>query len=203
MAAIDALSGRFVLSCPRHGTSSVRLSSFRRIERLPGAVHPAAYRIEFTCGCGDDHLALVSQHELDRAPLGLDAGGTFVNLMTARHDDLAIELAEIATARISAGEWPWTFFCYPEDRARPVEPSCFTLLAAGGAMVAVAVLCPVCGSVSINVVSRTHIDVPFVNDARIGVVAHVFPVDALRTIEQFRAELHSAVFDERRVELEP
>ncbi len=82
-------------------------------------------------------------------------------------------------------------------------PSSFSLLAAGGSMVGVAVLCPVCGAVSINVVSRTHVDVPFANDARIGVVAHVFAPDSLRSLEQFRAELDSAVFDERRLGLEP
>lgn len=203
MAEIDALTGTFRLACPRHGTARVLLSAFRRIERLPGTAHPVAYRVDFSCGCGEEHPALVSHDELDWAPLGLDASGSFLNLMTSRHDDLAEELTSLATSKISAGEWPWTFFCYPEDRARPVGPSSFTLLATGGGSVAVAVLCPVCGAVSINVVSRAHVDVPFANDARVGVVAHVFPVDALRTVDQFRAELHSAVFDERRIELEP
>ena len=32
-------------------------------------------------------------------------------------------------ARIKAGEWPWSFFCWPEERPRPVFPSAFTLLA--------------------------------------------------------------------------
>jgi len=181
----------------------VRLSAFHRIERLAGAAHPAVYRVEFDCGCGQEHPALVSHDVLDWAPLGLESSGSFLNLMTARHDDLAEELAGIATARIRAGEWPWSFFCYPEDRPRPVCPSSFNLLASGGGMVGVAVLCPVCGAVSVNVVSRTHVDVPFANDDRVGVVAHVFAADSLRTLEQFRAELHSAVFDERRLGLEP
>lgn len=200
---MDALTGTFTLSCPRHGTTRVRLSAFHRIERLAGAVHPAVFRVEFDCGCGGEHLSLISHDVLDWAPLGLEAGGSFRNLMTARSDDLAEELASIATARIRAGEWPWSFFCYPEDRPRPVCPSSFSLLASGGSMVGVAVLCPVCGAVSINVVSRTHVDVPFANDARIGVVPHVFGPDSLRTLEQFRAELDSAVFDERRLGLEP
>ena len=203
MATLDALTGTFTISCPRHGTATVRLSSFRRIERLAGAAHPAVYRVEFDCGCGDEHPALVSHDVLDWAPLGLEATGSFLNLMTARHDDLAVELAEIATSRIRAGEWPWNFFCYPEGRPRPVCLSSFSMLACGGSSVGVAVLCPVCGAVSINVVSRTHVDVPFANDARIGVVAHVFGPDSLRTMEQFRAELHGSAFNERRLELEP
>jgi hypothetical protein len=203
MAGMNALTGTFRLSCPRHGDARVRLSAFRRIERLHGALHPALYRIEFGCGCGDEHPALLTQADLDCAPLGIDADETFVNLMTSRRDDLAGELVAIASNRIRAGEWPWSFFCYLEERSRPVTPSSFTLLAAGGPTVALAVCCPCCGSVSINVVSRAHIDVPFANDARIGVVAHVFAADALQTVDAFRDQLHSAVFDERRLELDP
>jgi hypothetical protein len=203
MATMDALTGTFTLSCPRHGTATVRLSAFHRIERLAGAVHPAVYRVEFDCGCGSEHPALVSHDVLDWAPLGLESSGSFLNLMTARHDDVAQELTGIATARIRAGEWPWSFFCYPEDRPRPVCPSSFNLLASAGSMVGVAVQCPVCGAVSVNVVSRTHVDVPFANDDRVGVVAHVFAAESLRTLEQFRVALHSAAFDERRLGLEP
>lgn len=203
MATMDALTGTFTLSCPRHGTTRVRLSAFHRIERLAVAVHPALFRVEFECGCGDEHPALLSHDVLDWAPLGLEGGGSFLNLMTARLDDLAGELADIATSRIRAGEWPWSFFCYPEDRPRPVCPSSFSLLATGGGMVGVAVQCPVCGAVSINVVSRAHVDVPFANDARVGVAAHAFAPESLRTLEQFRVELESAVFDERRLGLEP
>ena len=34
-----------------------------------------------------------------------------------------------------------------------------------------------------------HVDVPFHHDAEVGVVEHVFADDALRTVEEFRAEL--------------
>ena len=63
-----------------------------------------------------------------------------------------------------------------EDRPRPVFPSAFRLLApaASGDRVGVAVRCPVCGRVSVNLVSREHVDVPFHNDREIGVVAHLF-----------------------------
>ena len=46
------------------------LSSFRRLERLPGAAHPAVFRVLFDCPCGEDHLGLVSHDDLDWAPLG-------------------------------------------------------------------------------------------------------------------------------------
>ena len=52
-----------------------------------------------------------------------------MNLMTSRHDDLSEDLRAIALTRISAGEWPWSFFCYLEERARPVTPSAFVRLA--------------------------------------------------------------------------
>src|SRR6187551_3671015 len=42
----------------------------------------------------------------------------------------SVELSDLAARRIQAGEWPWTFFCLPEERPRPVFPSAFFLLAA-------------------------------------------------------------------------
>ncbi len=203
---MDALTSTYRFSCPHRGEASVRLSSFRRVQRLPGAAHPAVYRVDFTCACGDDHIGLVTQTQLDWDPLGLDSDETFVNLMTSRRDDVATELADVASARINAGEWPWTFFCYLEERSRPVTPSSFVVLAPGGAelrrgTLGVAVRCPVCGSLTINVVSEFHLDLPFWNDAHVGVVEHVFDDDALRTLEAFHSELHSASFDERRLAL--
>src|SRR5579884_2908807 len=199
----DALTGAYRLSCPRHGETSVRLSRFRRLEELPGAGHPVVYRIAFACGCGDEHLGLVAHDELDLAPLGLEERRTFVNLMTARAEPVARELTDLAALRIKVGEWPWSFFCWPEDRPRPVFPSAFTLLAPAerGDCVGVAVRCPVCGKVSVNLVTRTHVDVPFANDHEVGVVEHVFADDAAAAVEEFRAELQSAAFDARRLAL--
>ncbi len=202
---MDALTSTYRFSCPRRGEAEVRLSAFRQFERLPGARHPAVFCVVFACGCGDEHVGLVTEAELDWQPLGLEPGRTFVNLMTNRHDDLSADLRALALSRIEAGEWPWSFFCYLEERARPVTPSSFVRLAPGAEVrsdsLGLAVRCPVCGSVSINVVSEPHVDLPFWNDPHIGVVEHVFGDDALRTIEDFRAELHSAYFDERRLAL--
>jgi len=199
----DALTTTYRLSCPVHGETSVRLSRFRRLEELPGPQHPAVYRVEFSCGCGDQHLALVSHHDLDWAPLGLEQETTFVNLMTSKHDLLADELTELAARRIRAGEWPWSFYCWPEDRPRPAFPSAFRLLAESDTKgrVGLAVRCPVCGRVSLNLVTREHVDVPFHNDREIGVVAHHFAPDASATLDAFHHELYSSTFDTRRLDL--
>jgi hypothetical protein len=200
----DELTARYSFACPERGEARVPLSGFRELRRLAGTAHPAVYSVRFACACGDDHVGLVGHDELDWAPLGLAAGVTFLNLMTARVEAVESELAELAAARINAGEWPWSFFCYPENQRRPVFPSSFFLLAPshGDGGVGVAVRCPACEQTSINIVSAQHIDLPFHNDARIGVVDHIFAADAARAVEEFAAELDSAQFDARRLALE-
>jgi hypothetical protein len=200
----DALTTRYTLPCPSHGEARVRLSAFRRVERLPGTAHPAVYRIEFDCACGAQHPGLVTHDDLDWAPLGVGERTPFLNLMTSRFDDAGDELGDLAARRIEGGVWPWSFFCYPEERPRPVFPSSFALLAPGGrrGLVGIAVRCPVCAHVSVNLVSPEHVDLPFHNDAHVGVVEHVFTADGEAIVEEFRAELASAAFDARRLLLE-
>jgi len=111
------------------------------------------------------------------------------------------ELSDVAARRIQAGEWPWSFFCYPEDRPRPVFPSSFFLLTPGDGSLGLAVRCPACQRTSVNLVSHEHVDLPFHNDAKVGVVEHVFNDDVAVAIEEFRAELYSASFDTRRLAL--
>jgi hypothetical protein len=199
----DALTGSYTFSCPLHGETHVRLSRFRRLEQLPGPQHPAVYRVEFACGCGSEHPALVTHADLDLTPLGLQDDTPFLNLMTSRLESVGGEFGALAAARIKAGEWPWSFFCWPEARPRPVFPSAFKLLApsAGDDRVVLAVQCPVCGRSSVNLVSREHVDVPFVNDREVGVVEHVFHDDAASAVAEFQAELYSASFDARRLNL--
>ena len=197
----DVLRSRYTFACPVRGETHVALSSFRRLVRLPGAAHPAVFRVEFHCACGEEHVGLVADDDLDWAPLGLSAG-SYVNLMTSTFDAVADELAEVSALRIKAGEWPWSFFCYAEERSRPVFPSSFSLLAPGGDAVGLAVRCPACVLVSVNLVSAAHIDVPFHNDPHVGVVERVFDAEALPTIGDFRSELYSSAFDYRRLELE-
>jgi len=196
----DALTSRYTFACPSRGESCVALSAFRTIERLEGTAHPVVYHVRFACPCGDEHDGLVRHDELDWAPLGLD-GGRFLNLMTSRIEPVASELSEVAAVRIKAGEWPWMFFCFPEERPRPVFPSFFFLLTPGDGTLGLAVRCPACRRLSVNLVSHEHVDLPFHNDREVGVVEHLFPDDAHATIEEFRAELWSAAFDTRRLNL--
>lgn len=200
----DALTSRYTFACPTLGESRVALSDFRTFERLEGTSHPVVYRIRFACPCGGEHDGLVAHDELDWAPLGLQDETTFVNLMTSRSEPIGGELVELAASRIKAGEWPWSFFCWPEERPRPVFPSAFKLLAPAvtGDRVGLAVRCPACGKVSVNLVSRAHVDVPFVNDREVGVVGHHFHEDAAATVAEFQAELWSGSFDARRLGLE-
>jgi hypothetical protein len=197
----DPLTGRYAFACPVRGETQVPLSAFRSIEQLPGTTHPAVFRVRFGCACGTEHDGLVTHEELDWAPLGLDAGA-FLNLMTARLEPVGTELGELAAIRIRRGEWPWSFFCYPEERPRPVFPSSFTLLTATDGTVGLAVRCPSCRRLSLNLVSQPHVDVPFHNDREVGVVEHMFALDAVATLEEFKAELWSTSFDARRLALE-
>ena len=199
----DALTSRFTFPCPERGETRVALSAFRRLERLPGPSHPALFGISFACACGHEHPGLLTHDVLDWVPLRSEKA-RFLNLMTATLDPLEAELADVAASRIQAGEWPWSFFCYPEERPRPIFPSSFFLLApaaAQGAM-GIAVRCPVCSSVSVNLVSEPHVDLPFHNDREVGVVEHVFAADAERAVEEFASELYSARFDARRLPLD-
>jgi hypothetical protein len=200
----DALTTLYTFACPAHGDTSVRLSAFREVERLPGSAHPVVFRVRFACGCGHEHLGLVSHDQLDWAPLGLNDGATFLNLMTARLERLDSEFVDLTIRRIQAGEWPWSFFCYPEERPRPVFPSFFRLLAPSepDGSIGLAVLCPACFRISINLVTHEHVDLPFHNDAEIGVVHHVFTSDTTQTLDEFRAGLYSSDFDSRRLQLE-
>jgi hypothetical protein len=200
----DALTTQYTFACPARGETSVKLSAFREVDRLPGAAHPAVFCVRFACGCGEEHVGLVSHDNLDWAPLGLDEGATFLNLMTARREPLDSEFVDLAIRRIQAGEWPWSFFCYPEERPRPVFPSFFRLLAPSepDGSIGLVVLCPACFRISINLVSCEHVDLPFHNDVEIGVVEHVFAGDAGQALEEFRARLYSSDFDARRLLLE-
>jgi hypothetical protein len=196
----DGLTGQYAFPCPLRGEVRLPLSDFRVLKRLPGASHPAVYKITFACSCGSAHEGLVTHDELDWAPIaGSDIA--FLNLMTAQFEPTVEELLDVAATRIRAGNWPWSFFCYPEDRPRPVFPSAFRLLSAGDDRLGLAVECPACARTSVNVVSRPHVDVPFYNDRHVEVVEHIFSADCEHTVESFRAELHSNAFDASRRDL--
>jgi len=66
----------------------------------------------------------------------------------------------------------------------------------------IAVRCPVCANVSVNLVTEEHVDLPFHNDREVGVVEHLFGNDVERPVEEFASELYSGRFDVRRLALE-
>src|SRR3954470_10403053 len=197
----DALTGRFTFPCPARGETRVTLSAFRQLERLRGAAPPAGVHRLFAWPRREGHEGLVAHDDFDWAPLGLQ-GGVFYNLMTARLDGVDSELSDLAARKIQSGEWPWSFFCYPEEQPRPVFPSSFFLLAPGDGSLGLAVRCPACQKTSVNLVSHEHVDLPFHNDREVGVVEHVFADDVHAAIDEFRSELWSATFDARRLALE-
>ena len=198
----DALAARYTFACPRRERASVPLSAFREVERLPGAAHPAVFRVRFACACGDEHDGLLAHDDLDWAPLGVGEERMFVNLMTSRVEAVRDELGDLAARRIKAGQWPWAAYCYPEGRSRPAFPSSFELLAPGrSGSIGIAVRCASCRRLSVNVVTTAHVDVPFHHDAEVGVVPHPFADDAFRTLAEFHAELWSETFDARRLDL--
>jgi hypothetical protein len=196
----DGMTGHYTFACPVTGEVSLPLSAFRVIDRLPGAAHPAVYKITFSCEGRDEHEGLVAHDDLDWAPL---AGGdvSFVNMMTSKLESAAADLLELAATQIRVGEWPWSFFCYPEERARPVFPSSFRALGAGEDRIGLAVQCPSCSRTSVNLVTHRHVDVPFYNDRKVDVVEHIFSGDRETTLEAFRSELDSGRFDARRRDL--
>jgi hypothetical protein len=187
----DALTAQYGFACPVHGTATVRLHDFRRVERLAGAAHPAVYRVEFACSCGDVHPGLVTHDDLDWAPLGIHEQG-FHNLMTSKIDDVAGEFCDTAVRRIRAGDWPWQFWCAVEDRRRPVFPSAFRIVVPWEGQVGFAAACPSCGRVSANVVSAEHVDVPFLSDPTVGVVRSPLRTAALASVDSFTEALADA-----------
>src|SRR4051794_41765034 len=99
----SALTTSYTFSCPVHGETHVRLSGFRRLEPLAGAEHPAGFRVEFDCGCGDAHPGLVRHDELDWAPLGLDDQTPVPNLMTSPVEAIGLGVGGGAPAPHKAG----------------------------------------------------------------------------------------------------
>ena len=125
----------------------------------PGAAHPAVFQVLLRLRLRRG--ARRARHAR-RARLG--AARPAERRVLQPHDraarPVADELSDVAARRIEAGEWPWSFFCYPEDRPRPVFPSSFLLLAPGDGSLGLAVRCPACQRISVNLVSHEHVDLP-------------------------------------------
>ena len=167
-------------------------------DRAPAGSDPASvYRITFTCECDEEHDGLVTHGELDWEPLTA-AERDFFNVMTRRLESVAGELLDRAAGLIRAGIWPWSFVCYPEDRARPTFPSAFRLLSPGADGVGVAVRCPSCSRTSVNLVTRRAPRRPVLQRSACRRNRARLPPDHELTLAAFREELDSSSFDARR-----
>ncbi|HYX85683.1 MAG TPA: hypothetical protein VE777_11990 [Gaiellales bacterium] len=203
----DTLRASYRFHCPRRGgdgLTRVALSAFRRLERLPGAAHPAVYRIVYDCPCGEAHQGLVTHADLDYGPLA-PVEVEFTNLLTGRNEPVGDELAELASGQVQRGNWPWQLYCSREARLKPVWPSSLAMVAPAETrrdeFVGVAVVCPSCGEVSLNLVSGTHLDVPFYHDPVVRYVDRPFGDARDLTVDWFHGQLHSARFDAERATL--
>lgn len=192
----DALLNRYRFSCPATDEHAwVPVSAFRSVRRLKGATNPAVFRVAYHCTCGEMHESLISHDTLDWEPLGTETSGIFHNLLTGSRELLAPELGEMAGTMIRQGKWPWTFFCYPESAPRPGFPSSLRMVSpvehSGPERHGVLFRCFTCERMTINLVSRQHLDVPFYNDPSLHYVDRVVGKDRLTTEEAFRHQLDS------------
>ena len=180
------------------------LSRFRSIERLPGAAHPAVFRVTYLCDCGDDHVGLVAHDDLDYGPIAATSV-EFRNLVTGRTEPVAGELVELTRAAGAAGQLAVELYCGREAKLKPVFPSS---LAAGAAaadseLVGVAMHCPSCGELSLNVVSEAHLDVPFYHDRVVRPDRPAVPGFARSHGRRLPRALRSAGFDAERASWPP
>ena len=84
---------------------------------------------------------------------------------------------------------------------RPGYPSEVRYVAGRGDLVGVAARCAHCGEVSLNLVSRAHLDVPFFHDRVVHYLERPFGDSRDLTLEEFRGRLNSARFDSARADL--
>ena len=188
----DVLRASYRFHCPgarTGGFAPVPLSRFRRIERLPrrraSGRLPRAYR----CECGDDHVGLVSHDDLDYRPIGASEV-EFTNLLTGQPEPAGMELARARPrCRCSAATGRGGCICCREAKLKPVFPSCLSHVAPGESeLVGVAMTCPSCGQLSLNVVTQRHLDVPFYHDEIVRVIERPFGDVRDLTVDRFHHE---------------
>lgn len=197
----DALRNQYKLRCALTGESVwISISKFRAVKRLRGASVPAVFRVQYNCSCNCDHEALITHDTLDYQPLATEATTPFVNLLTGSRELLATELAEVSSSKIRRGNWPWTFYCFAESTHRPGFPSSLRMVSplthehGDNEHLGVLVRCSSCERMTINLVTRQHLDVPFFNDEKIHFVDRLVGGDSLSVEETFRHQLDAARF---------
>lgn len=193
----DGFKARYTFPCPARREASIPFSAFRTVEQLPGVRRPAVFDIRFSCPCGGEHPGLLTHRDLDWSPLGGTAEA-FFDVMTGRFESVYDMLVDEAAHRITHGRWPWTFFCVAETKPRPAYPSAFRVLEPAHGRMVVAVRCPSCESISVNLVSCDHLDVPYYSDREVEVVDHVFGQRGGGGLDDLVEELHSGPFGRSR-----
>jgi hypothetical protein len=200
----DVLRASYRFHCPHLPEGDLRavaLSRFRSIERLPGAAHPAVFRVTYRCECGDDHVGLVAHDDLDYGPIAATPV-EFRNLVTGRSEPLVSELLALTRVQVQKGNWPWQLYCGREAKLKPVFPSSLTLVCpAESELVGVAMRCPSCGDLSLNVVTESHLDVPFYHDRVVRLIDRPYGDARDLTVDRFHEQLWSAGFDAERSSL--
>src|SRR6185437_15031302 len=93
----------------------------------------------------------VSHDDLDYGPLH-PVEVEFRNLLTGRTEPVGDELAELARSHVQRGNWP--------SRLAMVAPA----ETGRDGVLGVAMSCPGCGELSLNLVTGAHLDVPFYHD---------------------------------------
>ena len=175
----DPLTSRYAFACPVRGETHVLLSAFRSIEQLPGAAHPAVFRVRFDCGCGEEHDGLA-----DARGARLGAARAARGRVPQPHDRASRPRGRGARRARSRAHQAWgvavelLLLSRGAGRVRCSRPRSRCSRRRTGP-VGLAVRCPSCRRLSLNLVSHSHVDVPFHNDREIGVVEHVFAEDAL------------------------
>ena len=145
----------------------------------------------------------MSHADLDYGPLA-PVEVEFRNLLTGRTEPVGDELAEVARSAGAARQLAVAAVLQPRGADEPgvaVQPG---MVRPGGRprrVVGVAMSCPGCGEVSLNLVSGAHLDVPFYHDRVVRYVDRPFGDARDLTVEGFHHQLHSARFDTERADL--
>jgi hypothetical protein len=148
--AYDTIQVGWSLACVEQARRIVvRLDAFRELEELPGAVHPALFRVAYRCpACRGRHLALIAGGDLDVAPLREPPPPYYDPLLGHMTWD-GDAVSELWLQSIRRHRWPLVFQCCAERRAVPGWPSALRVLEPDReertSLYRVAYRCPSCG----------------------------------------------------------
>jgi hypothetical protein len=162
MHAFRALAGGWDAVCDASGARQVlRLSAFRRIERLPGPTAPPAHVVTYRCGCGGTHDVLMSGDELDWAPI-VATFGEHHDLMTGRMATDPDGGLGLWWRSMQRGHWPVTLRCAHHSSPVPAWPSCLRALEPDSEPVAHHLLvhytCPLCDRQGMQVMGTAALE---------------------------------------------